>query len=54
VVAEGVETLEQKTYLRNKGCDQAQGFLFSHPVEASEISIFARRPSLGLNVTAVS
>jgi diguanylate cyclase (GGDEF)-like protein len=54
VVAEGVETLEQQTYLRNKGCDQAQGFLFSHPVEASEISILARRPSLGLNVTAVS
>ncbi|MEY2590951.1 MAG: hypothetical protein QOJ67_2935 [Acidimicrobiaceae bacterium] len=54
VVAEGVETVEQQIYLRNKGCDQAQGFLFSHPVEASEISILARRPSLGLNVTAVS
>jgi diguanylate cyclase (GGDEF)-like protein len=54
VVAEGVETLEQQTYLRNKGCDQAQGYLYSHPVEASEIAALACRSSVGLNVTAVS
>ena len=54
VVAEGVETLEQQTYLRNKGCDQAQGFLFSHPVEAADIAHMARSNSLGFNVTAVS
>ncbi|HEV7862361.1 MAG TPA: EAL domain-containing protein, partial [Acidimicrobiia bacterium] len=33
-VAEGVETLEQSTALRAMGCDTAQGFYFSRPVEA--------------------
>lgn len=30
--AEGVETHGQLTQLRREGCDQAQGYLFSHPV----------------------
>ncbi|MDQ3756802.1 MAG: EAL domain-containing protein [Actinomycetota bacterium] len=33
VVAEGVETEAQRQYLRRNGCDLAQGFLFSRPVE---------------------
>lgn len=32
VVAEGVEQSEQAEYLRGKGCDLGQGFLFSRPV----------------------
>jgi diguanylate cyclase (GGDEF)-like protein len=32
VVAEGVETDAQLAYLRDVGCDGAQGYLFSHPV----------------------
>jgi diguanylate cyclase (GGDEF)-like protein len=32
IVAEGVETTEQATFLRNHGCDEMQGFLFSKPV----------------------
>ncbi|MFQ5746783.1 MAG: putative bifunctional diguanylate cyclase/phosphodiesterase [Gemmatimonadota bacterium] len=32
VVAEGIETREQFNYLRNLGCQQAQGFFFSGPV----------------------
>jgi EAL domain-containing protein (putative c-di-GMP-specific phosphodiesterase class I) len=32
IVAEGVETTEQQTFLRNHGCDEMQGFLFSKPV----------------------
>jgi diguanylate cyclase (GGDEF)-like protein len=52
-VAEGVETLEQQIFLRNHGCDQAQGFLYSHPVEADDIIRLLRTPSVGYNLTAV-
>jgi Amt family ammonium transporter len=37
VVAEGIETPEQWTYLRNLGCDLGQGFLMSKPVPADEV-----------------
>ena len=32
IVAEGVETEGQFEYLRQKGCDLVQGYLFSRPV----------------------
>jgi EAL domain-containing protein (putative c-di-GMP-specific phosphodiesterase class I) len=32
VIAEGVETLEQEAFVRSKGCQEAQGYLYSHPV----------------------
>jgi len=35
VVAEGVETEEQKAFLRGQGCDEMQGYLLSRPVEAA-------------------
>jgi diguanylate cyclase (GGDEF)-like protein len=37
VTAEGVETIEQLAYLREQGCDRAQGWLFSPPVAAAEL-----------------
>ncbi len=37
VVAEGVETQEQVSFLREKGCDQVQGYLYSRPVDAELI-----------------
>lgn len=37
VVAEGVETDAQRTYLGHHDCDIAQGYLFSRPVEAALI-----------------
>ncbi len=38
VVAEGVETEEQAARLYGLGCDEAQGFLFSRPMSAEDIS----------------
>jgi diguanylate cyclase (GGDEF)-like protein/PAS domain S-box-containing protein len=37
VVAEGVETRHQLEFLREQGCDEAQGYLLSPPVEAGEV-----------------
>jgi diguanylate cyclase (GGDEF)-like protein/PAS domain S-box-containing protein len=34
VIAEGVETQEQLSYLRSLGCDEMQGYFFSRPVSA--------------------
>lgn len=35
-LCEGVETLEQAYFLKNIGCDMAQGYLFSKPMPMSE------------------
>jgi len=37
VVAEGVETLEQMTLLRSLGCEFAQGYLFSRPLDSAAV-----------------
>ncbi|WP_141100947.1 putative bifunctional diguanylate cyclase/phosphodiesterase [Roseateles aquatilis] len=37
VVAEGVETLPQVDFLRDRGCDELQGFYFSKAVPAQEL-----------------
>ncbi len=38
VVAEGVELPKQQAFLANNGCDLIQGFLFSRPVPAAQIT----------------
>lgn len=39
IVAEGVETAEQAEALRKLGCSRMQGYYFSRPVPAAEISV---------------
>ena len=36
VIAEGVETEEQRSLLNNKGCHNFQGYLFGKPVPVEE------------------
>jgi diguanylate cyclase (GGDEF)-like protein len=38
LIAEGVENRTQLSYLRAQGCSEAQGYLFSRPVPATELS----------------
>jgi diguanylate cyclase (GGDEF)-like protein/PAS domain S-box-containing protein len=48
VVAEGVETQEQQTFLIDHACDAMQGFYFSKPLRQDEFASFMRR-HLGLS-----
>lgn len=43
VVAEGVETEEQYTFLRHYACDMMQGYLFSKPLPVNEVVPFLQR-----------
>lgn len=43
VVAEGVENAVQQTFLRERGCDELQGFLFSKPLPAEAFAAFVQR-----------
>ena len=42
LMAEGVETRRQFAYLREHGCMEAQGFLFSRPMPAAEMAAVLR------------
>ena len=43
VVAEGVETAEQESFLREHACDEMQGYYFSKPVAATQFADLMRR-----------
>jgi diguanylate cyclase (GGDEF)-like protein/PAS domain S-box-containing protein len=43
VVAEGVETLEQQTFLHDHACDEMQGYFFSKPIPSDQFAELLRR-----------
>jgi EAL domain-containing protein (putative c-di-GMP-specific phosphodiesterase class I) len=52
VIAEGVETIEQRDLLIAVGCDYGQGYLFSRPVPAGEfekLEIVQKKPNASIN-----
>ena len=42
VIAEGVSSREQLIFLRENGCDEIQGYLFSRPVPIEELAVLLR------------
>ena len=46
LTAEGVETKEQEELFRGLGCHQLQGFLYSRPMPASELSAYLLKEAL--------
>lgn len=42
VVAEGVETVQEDKLLREQGCDEIQGYLYSRPLPSREMGAFLR------------
>lgn len=45
VIAEGVETLEQATFLNREGCTLLQGYLLAKPMPAEDFELFCRNLS---------
>ncbi|CAN5279544.1 EAL domain-containing protein [soil metagenome] len=43
VIAEGVEKKEQLEFLREKGCDEVQGYFFSKPIPAADFEKLLRQ-----------
>ncbi len=52
VIAEGIETAGQLTLLRAKGCGVGQGYYFSVPLSAEEVTPLLRRSSIFESVAA--
>ncbi|MCY1348266.1 diguanylate cyclase (GGDEF) domain protein [compost metagenome] len=43
VIAEGVETAEQEAYIIAQGCNEGQGYLYSKPLPARELTLFLKQ-----------
>jgi len=47
LVAEGVELPEQREYLIDQGCEEAQGYLFARPMTIAEVDAMLAAPQSG-------
>ncbi|MFZ3205859.1 MAG: EAL domain-containing protein, partial [Pseudomonas sp.] len=43
VIAEGVETVEQEAYIIAQGCNEGQGYFYSKPLPARELTLFLKQ-----------
>ncbi|MBS4195670.1 EAL domain-containing protein [Lederbergia citri] len=50
VIAEGVETEDQLTFLREHKCNQVQGYLYSRPVKAKEFKELLKKGKIDINL----
>jgi len=51
VIAEGVENVGQADFLRENGCDEFQGFLFSKPISAEKFTLLLKN---GIDVDTIT
>jgi diguanylate cyclase (GGDEF)-like protein len=47
IIAEGVETAAQASFLRNEKCEEAQGFLYAKPLSAADFEAYLRTRQIG-------
>ncbi|HLA30008.1 MAG TPA: EAL domain-containing protein, partial [Pseudomonas sp.] len=43
VIAEGVETAEQEAYIIAQGCNEGQGYFYSKPLPARELTSYLKQ-----------
>jgi EAL domain-containing protein (putative c-di-GMP-specific phosphodiesterase class I) len=53
-IAEGVEEASQANYLKNLGCDSAQGYLYARPMPPDDLSIRFETNEWGSSLTTPS
>jgi len=46
VIAEGVETVEQRNFLVENGCNHIQGYYYSKPIPADELEVILLKESV--------
>ena len=46
IIAEGVETIEQKEFVLNNGCKNIQGYLYSKPMPVDEMEVYLQNKML--------
>jgi len=54
VIGEGVETPGQMRFLRERGCETMQGFLFSQPLPPAEVAGMLRESALRREATPIA